>query len=82
MSMLVISFLLQAAAATPAATTEMAVASPDDAKIVCKTIRDTGSRIGGKRICATKKEWRRMNQEAEEAARDIQDTHSKQGANN
>lgn len=82
MSFVMSLFLLQAAAATPAATTEVAAASPDDAKIVCKTLKETGSRLGGKRMCASKKEWRRMNEEAEKAAREIQDTHSKQGANN
>ncbi len=77
MSILMSLMLLQSAAAAPA-TTQVADAPPDDAKIVCKTINTTGSRLGGKRICASKKEWRRMNEEAEKAAREIQDTHSKQ----
>lgn len=82
MSILMSLYLLQAATAASPATTEVAAANPDDAKIVCKTLKETGSRLGGKRICASKQEWRRMNEEAEKAAREIQDTHSKQGANN
>lgn len=77
MSIMFSLMLLQAAAAAPA-TTETATPPADDAKIVCKTITTTGSRLGGKRMCASKKEWRRMNDEAEKAAREIQDTHSKQ----
>lgn len=80
MSIMISLMLLQSAATTPA-TTPSADAPPDDAKIVCKTINATGSRLGGKRICASKREWRRMNEEAEKAAREIQDTHSKQVPN-
>ena len=80
MSLVLSLFLLQAASA-PTSATPAAAAPADDAKIVCKTINTTGSRLGGKRICASKKEWRRMNEEAEKAAREIQDTHSKQGVN-
>jgi hypothetical protein len=78
MSIIISLVLLQAAAATPPTTTQVATTSPDDAKIVCKTIATTGSRLGGKRICASKQEWRRLNQEGEAATRDIQDTFSKQ----
>ena len=67
--------ILQAAAAAPA--TPATTAAPDDAKVVCKTISPTGSRLGGKRVCMTKAEWRRMNKEGEEATRDIQDNYSK-----
>lgn len=80
MSLFLSLFLLQAAS-TPTSATPAAATPADDAKIVCKTINTTGSRLGGKRICASKKEWRRMNEEAEKAAREIQDTHSKQGEN-
>jgi hypothetical protein len=80
MSIMMSLILLQAAAAGPS-TTEVATASPDDAKIVCKTITATGSRLGGKRICASKREWRRLNEESEKAAREVQDTHSKQPGN-
>jgi hypothetical protein len=42
----------------------------------------TGSRLGGKRVCMSKKEWRRMDRESEETTRSIQDRYSKQGDNN
>ena len=80
MSLLMSLFLLQAAT-TPASATPSVAAPSEDSKIICKTINTTGSRVGGKRICASKLEWRRMNEEAEKAAREIQDTHSKQGSN-
>jgi hypothetical protein len=74
----VLSFLLlQATAATP--PIEVGTAPPpEDAKIVCKTVTVTGSRLGGKRVCMAKREWRRMNEQNEQAAREIQDNHSKQ----
>ena len=81
MSMLVSLLLVQAAAAAPAAVTEVAAVPPDDAKVVCKTISEPGSRLGGKRICATKKEWRRMNKEAEDLAKSYQNSQSKQPGN-
>ena len=69
----VLSFLLlQAAAATPPAAT-VVNAPPEDAKIVCRTITATGSRLGGKRVCLSKKEWRRLDRESEEATRYHQD---------
>lgn len=80
MSILMSLFLVQAAATTPA-TEPATTTPPDDAKIVCKTVTPTGSRLGGKRVCASKKEWRRMNEEAAKAANDIQNSHSKQGDN-
>lgn len=71
-----ISFaVLQAVAAMPA--TPVAAAPTDESKIVCKTVLPTGSRLGGKRVCMTKAEWRRMNKEGEEATRAIQDSYSK-----
>jgi hypothetical protein len=80
MSILMSLTLLQATtAASPAAQT--ASAAPDDAKIVCKTVQPTGSRLGGERICLPKKEWRRLHESGQEATREMQDTFSKQGAN-
>ena len=75
MSILMSVFLLQAAAAADPAAIQ--VTPPDDAKIVCKTITPTGSRLGGKRVCLSKKEWRRMQKESEEATRESQDHQSK-----
>ena len=74
---IVFSFLLlQAAAGTPPADIPAAT-PPDDAKIVCRTITATGSRLGGKRTCLSKKEWRRLDQQSEEATRYFQDNQSK-----
>lgn len=81
MSMLLSVFLLQAAAAAPPATAEVTVAASDDSKVVCKTVNTTGSRLGGKRVCATKREWRLMNKEAEDLARSYQDSQSKRPGN-
>ena len=74
-------FLLQAATAAPPATTQVAVTPPDDAKIVCKTVTPTGSRLGGERICLPKREWRRLHESGQEATRDMQDSFSKQPGN-
>ena len=80
--MLMTFLLLQAAAAAPEAATQTAAATqPDDAKIVCRTITGTGSRLGGKRVCLSKKEWRRMDREAEQTTRFYQDNQSKQPGN-
>ena len=76
MSVLVSLLLLQAASQP---TTAAPAAEPaEDKKIVCKTITPTGSRLGGKRVCMSKKEWRRLNEANEKETRDIQDSFSKQ----
>lgn len=77
MSMILSMFLLQAAAA---ASPDVATATvdADENKTVCKTIAPTGSRLGGKRVCMSKKEWKRLNEENEKGVRDIQDSFSKQ----
>jgi hypothetical protein len=77
MSIMISLLLLQSAAGVPA-TAQVEESPSDDAKIVCKTVNTTGSRLGGKRVCASKKEWRRLNDEAEKTAREVQDTFSKQ----
>ena len=79
MSVLLSLILLQAAAtAQPGDPSKTAVTPPDDAKIVCKTVTPTGSRLGGERICLPKREWRRLNESGQEATRDMQDNFSKQ----
>ena len=47
------------AAAKPAAP--VVAADPD--KIICKTIGETGSRLGGKRECKPRAEWERIASE-------------------
>jgi hypothetical protein len=81
MSTLLTLILFQAATAAAPAPTQVTSAPPDDAKIVCRTVTPTGSRLGGKRICLSKKEWRRMDRDSEDATRFHQDHYSKQGKN-
>ena len=80
MSMMISLFLLQAATAQPT-TAAPAASPPDDAKIVCKTINATGSRIGGKRVCLPKREWKRMHDQGRETASAYQDHQNKQPGN-
>ena len=42
------------------------------AKLICKTFRETASRIGQRRFCATKREWDLTEYEAEDMLRDRQ----------
>ena len=81
MSLLLSLVLLQAAAAATPTATQTVAPPPDDAKIVCKTVTGTGSRLGGKRTCLSKKEWRRLQRDSEETAREYQDNQSKQPGN-
>jgi len=81
MSILISVLLLQAATATTEAPTQVVVAPADDAKIVCKTITPSGSRLGGKRTCLSKKDWRRMQADSESTTREYQDHQSKQPGN-
>ncbi len=53
-SFLTAALLLVAAQAQPATTTPAAPVDPD--KKICKTIKETGSRLGGKRECRTQAE--------------------------
>ena len=79
MSLFLTLMLLQSTAA-PAQAAQPAP-TPDDAKIVCKSINTTGSRLDVKRACMSKKEWRRLQEQNAQATREIQDNHSKQGSN-
>lgn len=66
MSILIALLLLQATSAEP----PTAKPPPSDgAKIVCKTITPTGSRLGGTRKCAPQRDWDRLAAETEEATR-------------
>ena len=42
--------------------------SPSD-KLICKTFRETASRIGQRRFCATKREWELVALESQESIR-------------
>jgi len=51
------------------AQTSTAPAAPvDPNKKVCKTIKETGSRLGGKRECRTQAEWDRIAEEQSKKA--------------
>lgn len=80
MSIVISLFLIQAGAALPATPAPTAT-SPEDTKRVCRTINETGSRLGGKRVCLTKAEWKRMHDQARETASAYQDHQSKQPGN-
>ena len=73
----VLSLLLLQATAVASPADDQAATPPDDAKIVCRMITATGSRLGGKRTCLSKKEWRRLDRQSEETTRYFQDNQSK-----
>lgn len=77
MSVLIALTLVQAAASP----TSTQATSPDDSKIVCRTVNETGSRLGGKRVCMTKFEWRRLHEQSQATAREYQNHQSKQPGN-
>jgi hypothetical protein len=57
---------LLAIVAVPASAKEKKASddTPDTERVVCKTMRATGSRLAGERVCKTKAEWDREKQEA------------------
>lgn len=56
---------LLAIIATPvAAKDEKEAGASDSERVVCKTLRKTGSRLAGERVCKTKAQWDREKQEA------------------
>jgi hypothetical protein len=63
-SLLVLALVQNQPATTPAAS-----APPAAEKKVCKTIKETGSRLGGKRECRTTEEWNRIEAENQAKAR-------------
>lgn len=72
MSMILSLLLLQAAATTPQGEEPKTAVPPSDkSKLVCKTITPTGSRLGGKRVCAPQSEWDRLASETQEGTQDM-----------
>ena len=45
-------------------------------RIVCKDIKETGSRLSTQRVCSTAREWRLAEEEAQKTLRDRQNTGS------
>lgn len=72
---MILAVLIQAA--QPAAP---ATAIDPGAKMVCKTVTTTGSRLGGKRTCLPKREWDRLHDQTRKDIGDMQDTFSQKPA--
>jgi hypothetical protein len=69
---------VMSAQAAPSVTATSPALDPN--KRICKTIKTTGSRLGGKRLCATRAEWDRIERETQEDVRAAQ-SQSKQPGN-
>ena len=62
--LIIAAALLLIADQAPTATKPVAPAvAADPNKIICKTIGETGSRLGGKRECKPRAEWERITAE-------------------
>ena len=76
---LFLALLAQAAtAASPAPAAPTPFTNLDDAKIVCRTIAGTGSRLSTQRLCLPKREWQRMWDNSKETMGSLQNNQSKQ----
>ena len=75
---LFLALLAQAAATAPATTAPTPFTNLDDAKIVCKTVIGTGSRLNTQRLCMPKREWQRMWDNSKQTTAGMQDRYSKQ----
>jgi hypothetical protein len=67
------AFLADPAPATAAPTP---FKNKDDAKIICRTLIGTGSRLNTQRVCLPKREWDRMSAENSDGLRKKQSEHS------
>jgi|GEM_PF-3784166 len=52
---------------------------PDNADLICKYLKKTGSRIAQEKICATRRQWEVMELETQEAVRDRQNQSKRVG---
>jgi hypothetical protein len=48
------------------------MASLPNEKLICKYLKETGSRIGQQKVCATKRQWELTELETQETIRDRQ----------
>lgn len=71
---ILIAIMFGAAASTAAA--DVPTAKPGDDKLICKTVKEMGSRLGGKRVCRTKEQWA----EDKRHSRDVVDRAQKGGS--
>lgn len=68
MSISIIAAALFLVAGQAAAPSELKSPAIDPDKKICKTIKDTGSRLGGTRECKTRAEWDRIAAETQAKA--------------
>ena len=68
------ALLAEPAATTPATPTPFK--NKNDAKIICRTLVGTGSRLDTQRVCLPKREWDRMYTENSEGLLKKQSEHS------
>ena len=61
---------------TTAPTEPTPFKNKDDAKIICRTLVGTGSRLDTQRVCLPKREWTRMFTESSEGVAKRQNEHS------
>ena len=57
--------------APPKQSTVQVASLPND-KLLCKYLKETGSRIGQQKVCGTKSQWEVADRETEKQVRDIQ----------
>jgi hypothetical protein len=73
-SVISVACAVPALAETQPAPTTQAVVSTEMAndRVICQRVEETGSRLGGKRVCKTAREWTEQRQHDREAAEDAQ----------
>lgn len=69
---MLLSFLLMASATAAPATTVIDTA-PKPEPMICKREPVTGSLARFRKICRTESKWRKVGEQAQDAARDMQD---------
>lgn len=62
--------LVAVMAAVSIAPASAASQDDDKTKVICKTIKQTGSRLPGQRMCMTKAEWDLQRRESRKTAED------------
>ena len=77
MSAMFALLLAQAAAVAPATASPTPFKKTDDAKILCRMVSPTGTRVGSERVCLPKREWQRMWDESRSTTSSMQDHQSK-----
>jgi len=62
----------------PAPPAETQTASEEEQKVVCKKMDPPlGSRMGGKKVCHTVADWRRINETAKDTVNEIQNSDTR-----